>query len=402
MNTNVGDSTAAQDSTANTLAISLLAFTMFVIVTSEFTVVGLLPVMATDLNVGLSGAGWFISCFALGASLLGPPVTMLVARYQSVKFLVAGSVFFAAGNLLIAITPSFYTVIVTRVLQGALLPAMISIAALEATRLAGVGREGWAISRVNLGVAATTIVGVPLSTFVADKLGWSMSFAGLALLGLICAVAIALWFVDEGGAGTKQSSRLPAVSLLWQPRFLLQLLLSSVLFASMFSGYSYIAALLAAATNINGPMLGWALMGFGIAGVLGNWLCGQVAERDPLALTAWVSLALAIAMAAFSSAASSLIGLILVLGLWGCAHLAAFVVSQIRVMQAGRGAPAFALALNISACNLGIGIGATIGGMSVDSYGVEAASYTGSVLATVAFLIAVLMIRYGSAIRRLE
>ena len=396
MHTNIEDSAVTQVPLkeavpSHTLAISLLAFTMFVIVTSEFAVVGLLPAMTKDLDIGLSEAGWFISCFALGASLFGPLITQLVARYQGADFLAAASIVFALGNLLIAIVPSYYTVIATRVLQGAMLPAMVSIAALEAVRIAGTGRGGWAISRVNLGVAATTIIGVPFSVIVADKLGWSISFAGLAMLGLICAAAITLWFPV---ARAKPSSALPAVSLLWRPGFLLQLLLSCILFAGMFSSYSYITAVLVTLTTINGPMLGWSLMGFGVAGVLGNWLCGRVAERDPLALTAWVSLALAIAMAVFTTAANSLLALTLVIGLWGCAHLAAFVTSQIRVMQAGHDVPAIALALNISACNLGIGIGTTLGGMSVHSYGVEAASYTGAALVTIAFLLTVFMIRH--------
>ena len=396
MHTNIEDSTVTQVAIkaavpSHTLAIALLAFTMFVIVTSEFAVVGLLPAMAKDLEIGLSEAGWFISCFALGASLLGPPITLLVARYQGADFLAAASIVFALGNLLVAIVPSYYTVIAIRVLQGAMLPAMVSTAALEAVRIAGSDRKGWALSRVNLGVAATIIIGVPFSAMLADKQGWSISFAVLAMLGLICAAVITLWFP---AARVKPSSTPPAMSLLLRPDFLLQLLLSCVLFAGMFSGYSYITALLVTSTNINGPMLGWALLGFGVAGVLGNWLCGRVAERDPLVITAWISLTLAIAMAVYTTAANNLLALTLVIGLWGGAHLAAFVASQIRVMQAGHAAPAFALALNISACNLGIGIGATLGGMSVNSYGVEAASYSGSALVTVALLISVIMIRH--------
>ncbi|WP_432473451.1 MFS transporter [Amphritea sp. HPY] len=144
-----------------TLAISLLAFTMFVIVTSEFVVVGLLPEMATDLNVPLSDAGWFVTCFALAASLLGPVLTILASRYNPRDFLIASAIAFAAGNLAIALAPHYYIVIATRVLQGSLLPAIVSVAAVEAARIAGSERKGWAISRVNLGVAATTILGMP-------------------------------------------------------------------------------------------------------------------------------------------------------------------------------------------------------------------------------------------------
>ncbi|MEH6578975.1 MAG: MFS transporter [Amphritea sp.] len=375
-----------------TLAIGLLAFTMFVIVTSEFVVVGLLPVMATDLNVPLSDTGWFVTWFALAASLLGPPLAVFAGRYNPRDFLIASTIAFATGNLAIALAPHYYIVIATRVLQGSILPAIVSVAAVEAVRLAGAEREGWAISRVNLGVAATTILGVPASAIAADKVGWPASFASLALLGLISAGLIALWFPRVSMGIATQSSMLTEVSLLWRPSFLIQLLLSCVLFTGMFAGYTYIAALLGTLANIDGATIGWVLMGFGLAGVLGNWVSGRVVDRDPIAASAWVSFALAIAMAAVASAGKSLFGLIFVVGLWGSAHLAAFVVSQIRVMQAGRGAEAFALSLNISACNLGIGFGATLGGIAVTHYSVEAAGYFGAAAAAVAFLITIVMI----------
>ncbi|WP_432474800.1 hypothetical protein [Amphritea sp. HPY] len=214
----------------------------------------------------------------------------------------------------------------------------------------------------------------------------------LALLGLISAGLIALWFPRASMVIAKQSSLLTEVSLLRRRNLLIHLLLSCVLFAGMFAGYTYIAALLGTLASIDGSTIGWVLMGFGLAGVLGNWLSGRVVDRDPIAASAWVSFALAIAMALIASAGKSLFGLILVVGLWGSAHLAAFVVSQIRVMQAGRGAEAFALSLNISACNLGIGFGATLGGVAVTHYGVVAAGYVGAAAAAVAFFITIVMV----------
>jgi len=160
----------------------------------------------------------------------------------------------------------------------------------------------------------------------------------------------------------------------------------------MFAGYTYIAALLGNLANIDGSTIGWVLMGFGLAGVLGNWVSGRVVDRDPIAASAWVAFALTFAMAVIAPAGKSLFGLIFVVGLWGSAHMAAFVISQIRVMKAGRGAEAFALSLNISACNLGIGFGATLGGSVVDHYGVEVVGYAGAAAVAVAFLITIVMI----------
>ena len=381
---------AVKTASSFTVAVGLLAFTMFVIVTTEFVVVGLLPAMGKDLKLSLAETGWFVTWFALAAALLGPPLTMLAGRCDPRHVLITVAVVFATGNLAVALAPHYSIVIAVRLMQGCALPAVASVAVVAAARLAGAEREGWAVSRVNIGVVAATVLGVPAGAMAADKAGWPASFAGLALLGLISAGLVAVWFPRMEIA--KQPSMLTEASLLWRPGFLMHLLLSCTLFAGMFAGYTYIAALLGAVANLDGATISWALMGFGLAGAFGNWIAGRVVDRDPLAAMAWVAFALAFAMAVVAPAGESVSDLLgLVVGIWGAAHMAAFVISQVRAMRAGREAAAFALSLNISVCNLGIGLGATLGGRTADHYGVGAVGYAGAAAAAAALLIAIAM-----------
>jgi MFS transporter, DHA1 family, inner membrane transport protein len=371
------------------LAVGLLAFANFVVVTTEFVVVGLLPAMASDLNISLAAAGWFATWFALAAALVGPPLTMLAARYDPRHVLVAGAIIFAAGNLAAALVPHHSVVVAVRLLQGTALPVFVSVAIVSGTRLAGAGREGWATSLVNIGVVAATVLGIPAGAMIAGNAGWPASFAVLAVLGLTSAILLAARFPRV--AMVKPVSLRTEASLLWRPAFLAQLLLAGILFTAMFAGYTYVAAILGAAAGLDGAIIGWMLMGFGLAGVLGNWIAGRVVDRDPLAAMACVAVALALAMAAISFAGTNLALLVLLVGLWGAAHMAAFVFCQVSTMAAGREAPAFAMSLNISVCNLGIALGAFIGGQIVDRYGVGAIGYGGAALAVVAVLIAVAM-----------
>jgi DHA1 family inner membrane transport protein len=59
------------------------------------------------------------------------------------------------------------------------------------------------------------------------------------------------------------------------------------------------------------------------------------------------------------------------LALWGVGHAAGFVLCQVRVMSAGDRAPAFAMSLNIAACNLGIAVGALAGGVLIEASGLR-------------------------------
>lgn len=289
------------------LAIGLLAFANFVIVTSEFIVVGLLPAMASDLGVSLAEAGRLVTWFALAAAIAGPPATMLAARSEPKLIVMLTALVIAAGNLAVVLAPRYEALVVVRIAQGCALTVFVSV-----------------------------------STVAAG--------------------------------------------------FLAHLLLSSVLFTAMFAGYTFIAPLLGTVAGVSGTAVGWMLAGFGLAGILGNWAAGHAADRDPLVATVAVAFALAVAMAAVGLATNAPVLLMIIIGLWGAAHMAAFVVSQVRVMQAGRGAPALAMSLNISVCNFGIALGAVFGGWIADGRGVENVGYGGGAAATVAILIASAMV----------
>ncbi len=371
------------------LTVGLLAFANFVVVTTEFVVVGLLPATARDLSISLGNAGLFVTSFALSAALLGPLLTMMASRREPRQVLTAAALVFAAGNLLVALAPHYVVVIAVRIVQGGALPVFLGVATVVVARMAGAGREGWAVSLVNIGVVAVSIIGIPAGTLLADKVGWAASFAALGSPGLVSAGFIVLQFPQT--LKLIPPSRRSEASLLRQPEFLAHLSLSGLMLTAMFAGYTYIAALLSAVAGLNGTMLAWALMGFGVAGVLGNWIAGRIVDRDPLMATAYAASALAFVMAAVAPAGGMPPMLALVVGVWGAAHTAAFVCNQVRVMTAGCQAPAFAMSLYISIANLGIALGAIIGGQIVARYGVAAVGYGSAIITTTVLLIAIVM-----------
>jgi MFS transporter, DHA1 family, inner membrane transport protein len=163
----------------------------------------------------------------------------------------------------------------------------------------------------------------------------------------------------------------------------------------MFAAYTYLAALLEAIAGFDGRRIAGALMGFGIAGLLGNWMAGRVADRGATAATAGVAFVLMLAMAAVSLVGGRLILLLPLLAVWGAAHTAAFLLCQVRVMLVAPSAPAFASSLNISAGNVGIAAGAVAGGWIVDHYGIGAVGFGGAALAASVLAIAVAVQRVG-------
>lgn len=374
-------------------ATAMLAFATAVVVTTEFIVVGLLPEMARDLNISVAEAGWFVTWFAVSSAILGPPLTIAASKTEPRRVFAVVLLAFALGNLAATLVPSYPVIVAVRIIQGAALPVLVSIGSAVVADLAGEGREGQAVALVYIGVVVALVLAVPAGVILADYSGWPTSFVSLAVLAFIGALILGTAFPRRESSGL--ASMKAQTMIMRRPMVQAHLLLSAMLFAAMFTGYSYLAAFLETVAGFGNGQIAGALMGFGIAGILGNWIAGRVVDRGPTTATAGVAIVLMLAMPAVSLVAGKLTLLLPLLAVWGAAHTAAFLLCQVRVMLAAPTVPAFASSLNISACNLGIAAGAVAGGWVVDHHGIGMIGVGGAALAACAFIIAVTVQRLG-------
>lgn len=371
------------------LLVPALAFATGIIVTLEFIVIGLLPLLAADLAVSLERAGWLVAAFALSAGIIGPVLTLLSARWPPRHVLVPSLMILAVSSVVAALSPGFSLLLGMRVVQGAMLTLFISVASATAAAMADDGRAGRAIGQVNLGMVVATALVLPAGVALAESLGWRILFAGLGLLALLTSSVI-WWLMPPSLAGQASASWRQA-RILRRPPFILHLALSTLLFTAMFVAYSYIAAFFEQVMGWSGRGIALGLLGFGLAGVAGNWVASRWVDRVPTLLTVAVTLILMLAMAGLSVLGRHLwLGAVL-LGVWGGAHTAAFVACQVRVMFAGVDAPSFAASLNIAACNLGIAAGAVLGGWWIARFGVESVGWSAVAMGIVTLLVAVLL-----------
>jgi predicted MFS family arabinose efflux permease len=177
------------------------------------------------------------------------------------------------------------------------------------------------------------------------------------------------------------------------------LLLSTLVSATMFTGFSYIALLLGR-TGLNTDAITIALLGFGAAGLVGNWLAGML-SRWALAATPVVAIAVVAATAWLSLAVGlDAAGIGLAILVWGVAHSASFVFCQVRVMAIAPEAPSFAGSLNISASNIGIAAGALAGGLAIEQSSPFAMALTTFALAVLSIGVALWLGRSATREKR--
>jgi MFS transporter, DHA1 family, inner membrane transport protein len=303
-----------------TTSIVILATAAFILVTTEFLIVGLLPAMAKDLSISISQAGLLVTLFAFTVMLFGPLLTAWLAHVERKRLFVIILLVFAGANALAAVAPNLWVLGLARFIPALALPVFWGTASETAAQLAGPGRSGQAVSSVYLGISAAMLFGIPLGTLAAEAIGWRGAFWLLAAMSLLVAVMLQL---AMPAVGSPQRLRLrEQLRILRDPVFVANVALSVLVFTAMFTAYTYLADLLENAAGVPKAQVGWWLMGFGAVGLVGNQLGGRWVDRRPLGVTALFSVLLAIGMAASMAFAAEHFWLCIALAIWGVANTA--------------------------------------------------------------------------------
>lgn len=366
-----------------------MAIAAFVIVTTEFLIVGQLPALAKDLNISIAAAGQLVTLFAFTVMLFGPFMTARLSHLGRKGLFVTILGVFCAANALAAVAPNIWVLGLARFIPALLLPVFWGTASETAGQLAGPENAGRAVGKVYLGISAAMVFGIPLGTLATDAIGWRNTFFILSALSLLMAVLIQTFMPTLPKPGVAKGQK--QTDIFKDKRFLAHIALSVVVFTAMFTAYTYLADILERVAGIAPAQVGWWLMGFGAVGMLGNYIGGRVVDGNPLGATASFLLVLIAGMIGTLLTAQHHGLMALALAVWGLAYTALFPICQVRVMKAGSAAQALAGTMNVSAANAGIGLGAMIGGAAIGAWGISSLMIISSVIAVLGIAVALWM-----------
>ncbi|MGO2770520.1 MFS transporter [Pseudomonas taetrolens] len=350
------------------LPILLLSAAGFTVLTTEFIIVGLLPAIARDLDVSVPQAGLLVTLFAFTVAALGPFLTAYFARFERKRLFIVILLMFAFANTVAALAPNIWVMGFARLLPALGLPVFWALASETAVGIAGPEYAGRAIAKIGFGIVCATVFGIPVGTLISDAWGWRSAFGILAVVAL--AKAALLWvYLPAIRVVNEQSSLSSQFVMLRSPLVIGHILLSVLVFSGMFTAYTYLADILERLAGFDGTVVGWCLMGFGAVGLVGNSLGGRMVDRHPLIASIVFCTFMIGGLLALVPSIHSTLGLAAAMGVWGVTQAAMFLISHVRLMKVAAHAPAFGASLNIAGGNLGIGLGAMIGGRVIDNYG---------------------------------
>lgn len=357
------------------MPLALLALTIgaFAIGTTEFVIVGLLPVIAGDLHVTLPSAGLLVACYALGVAFGAPVLTALTGRVPRKPLLVALMTLFTIANLLAWCSPGYGTLVAARILSGFAHGVFFSVGSVIATNLVPKEKAAGAIATMFSGLTVAFVTGVPLGTLIGEHFGWRATFLVVAGFGLVALLGTLLFVPQKIQQATPASLR-KQIQVFAEPRILLVFLTTAVGYGGSLIAFTYLAPILETVSGFTPSEVGGVLMLYGVSVAVGNYAGGKLADsRGAVYALKVIFSLLALALLLLNLSASHKLIVALVTLFWGSVAFGNVPALQVYVVkQAERFAPSsinVASGMNIAAFNLGVAGGSSFGGLIVANYG---------------------------------
>ncbi len=347
------------------LALLVLALSSFAIGTTEFVIMGLLPEVAADLSVTIPQAGWLVTGYALAVALGAPVMAVSTARLKRRSALIMLMAFFIAGNLLCAIAPNYWVLMIARIVTALCHGAFFGIGSVVAANLVSEDRKARAVALMFIGLTLANVLGVPLGTAIGQAFGWRSTFWVVTAIGVVTIAGLIAALPRDGQE--EQSGILREIAALRNGRLWMALSVTVFFSASMFTLFTYIAPLLRDVTGVSPEGVTWTLFLIGIGLTVGNLIGGKLADWRLGAALAAIFAAIALTSAIFFYTSRFFIPAEITLFLWAAATFAAVPALQVGVVGFGRDAPNLVSTINIGAFNTGNALGAWVGGTVIDA-----------------------------------
>lgn len=366
------------------LLLLTLSVAVFGVITTEIGIIGLLPRLVSQLHVTATQVGYLVSIYAVIVAVTGPFITLAFSRFNKKAVLLFILAVFVLSNLIYATTDVFNTMLIFRILPALAHAVFFSVALVVATNSVAKEKSAGAAAKIFAGVAIGLVLGVPLNTLLAEHFSLAAAFWFAAVSCFVAFLGI-LFFVPSMPAKEKLSFA-SQLSVLRNGKLWLTIVTVTMIFAAMFSSFSYVADYLAGITHLDNNYISALLLVFGICGFIGNFVFSGFLQRNVVKTTRLYPLLFALILLLIWLTGSSVLAMCLLTVFWGAFHSSGLVVSQTWLMREASQAPEFANSLYMSFSNLGITVGSLAGGWFIADFGTRSVMLSSIIFALLAFI----------------
>src|SRR5690606_17721780 len=136
--------------------------------------------------------GFAVSAYAFSAGISGLLTAGFADRFDRKQLLLFFYIGFVGGTLMCGLAQSYTTLLVARIVTGLFGGVIGSISMAIVADLFPLEQRGRVMGFMQMGFGASQVLGIPISLFLANHLGWQSPF--LMIVGLGAAIwAVVAW-----------------------------------------------------------------------------------------------------------------------------------------------------------------------------------------------------------------
>lgn len=359
-----------------TLSLVTLSFTYFIQATGALAIVGSLEPIAKEWMLSESESAYLLAVFGVTFAILAPLFQVTIGHIPRRTQVLIGTGFFTVGGLLLALSPNYASLLGARVIMGGGAALMGPVLIAIASDIVEEWQRGRAIAIVLTGLSLSSMIGIPLATWISYTWGVRSLFFVLSILGAV--TAILLFFNTPGNS---QGNRIDFKLIVKQVTSVHSLSAFLVVFfiaAGVFTTFAFITPIMRDVYSATPEVVSVALLVLGVSGFIGNIFVIKFSAYVSSEKMLLIGVGLLISdLVLMMSLPSVEVLLFVFLIIWAFSTDIVWPSQQRRVVEISTGVTGVSLALTSSFLFLGIGAGSTISGWIypvAGLYGVTSAS----------------------------
>lgn len=338
------------------LLVFILTAGVFGIINTEMGVIGILPLIAEHFHVTVPEAGWTVSIFALVVAISAPIMPLLFSGINRKKVMLLALGVFTLSNIISMLTSNFTILLIARVLPAFLHPVYVSMAFTVAAASVSKEKAPKAVAKVFIGVSVGMVLGVPVTSYIASEVSFTMGMMFFTVVNALVFVATLL-FVPSMPVKEKLSYG-AQLNVLKKKIVWCSIIAVTLINGALFGFFSYMSDYLRTVTEVSYSVISILLLIYGLANIIGNVIAGKQLATNPIRSMIFIPFALFtfyICIFILGEWLAAMTVIILILGI-----LAGYGQNTMQYMitEAAPEAPDFANGLFLLSANLGTTVGA--------------------------------------------
>lgn len=335
-----------------------------VIGTGVMMVPGALNDISRSLAISIPQAGQLITAAAILMGVGAPLFAGIVAGWDRRKLLTISLLWYGVMTGISALAPDYASLLPLRILT-VIAPAIFTPqAAASVGLMVSPAQRGRAITFVFLGWSVASVMGMPLSAWIAGVSSWRWAFALVAVSSIV--VAIWIWRVMPSGIRPAALTRRAWGQTLGSPTLMVTLSVTLTYSFGQFILFSYFAPYLNQTIGATSGTLALMFLWFGVFGLAGNLGLSRWVDRVGTARAVLITLGLiALSLLLWPLGRYGFWPQALIAVPWALGCFSSNSAQQARLVQEAPELAPATVALNTSAMYGGQAMGAALGGILI-------------------------------------